>query len=397
MQKCILHIGTEKTGSSAIQNWLHYNSELLKEDEVFYSKSLGRPSNRRLPIYGRPRDMPENGFKRLGIDTPEKHDEFSKKLESQFSEEIEEAEKINCKTFVISNEHMHSKLFSEEMLRKIYKLISPYFNDVEVLVFLRPQVDMLVSLLSTMAKDQKISRGLLNKTENDHYVDYLNLYNLWNGVFPGKVKIIPYKNQYSILHPFADQIGVDVSKYRQLGRINEKKDYRVAALGRNIDLPAFYGYSVNKNRFFFQDQLPVERPISISRQEAYNIQKRFYEKNKELALITNQIKEDDLTPNFNRYPEKGNIDEALEDCVFSPMLREMVVRFNAKIWIQKAITEVVRAERALAKNNPKNAFGFLAKAENFVSNAYQADVTENVNELQKLQESIHKLKNQADA
>jgi hypothetical protein len=48
----IVHIGTEKTGSSSLQWWLDRNDETLARHGILYCKSLLRPANLGIYLYG---------------------------------------------------------------------------------------------------------------------------------------------------------------------------------------------------------------------------------------------------------------------------------------------------------------------------------------------------------
>ena len=48
--KCILHIGTEKTGTTSLQAFLNLNREILAEQGYLFTKSTGLQNNRSLPV-----------------------------------------------------------------------------------------------------------------------------------------------------------------------------------------------------------------------------------------------------------------------------------------------------------------------------------------------------------
>ena len=49
--KCILHIGTEKTGTTILQDWLYDNQAELSKVGVCLSDNLGKTNNRLVPAY----------------------------------------------------------------------------------------------------------------------------------------------------------------------------------------------------------------------------------------------------------------------------------------------------------------------------------------------------------
>lgn len=61
----IIHIGTEKTGTTSIQNGLHANRDALTQAGIYLPVSLGGHNPRQLATYamkdGRPDDVFPNG------------------------------------------------------------------------------------------------------------------------------------------------------------------------------------------------------------------------------------------------------------------------------------------------------------------------------------------------
>ena len=49
--KCILHIGTEKTATTTLQNWLYDNQAALSKSGVYLSDNLGKTNNILIPAY----------------------------------------------------------------------------------------------------------------------------------------------------------------------------------------------------------------------------------------------------------------------------------------------------------------------------------------------------------
>ena len=390
--RLLLHLGNEKTGTSAIQKWLHVNSDLLYEEGVYYSKCLGRPNNRKIAVYARDSDKPDDGFKVNGIKSPEDHERFRRTLESDFAQEVEGARAEGCHTFVISNEHLHSRITSYPMVERVHGLLAAYFDHIDVLLLLRSQVDLLVSFLSTAARGQNLSGGGLRKTPYDFYVDYYALYERWDRYFPNRVNVANYKEVGNVINFIKNLLQLRQERYREIEKVNEKIDYRAAALGKNIGLPCFYGHEPNRNRFFFQNQLPVQQPITISKDEAAQIQERFHARNLELEKLTGgQITADELWPDLDRYPHEGNLDRAIQEVDFAPMLQEMVVRFNVQLWLEKARNAISQTQRDLAKKNIDSAFKRNKESYNFTMYAKQAELEDKGQEIENLENQINAL------
>lgn len=49
--KCILHIGTAKTGTTLLQNWIYDNKVEFSKSGIYISENLGKTNNRLIPAY----------------------------------------------------------------------------------------------------------------------------------------------------------------------------------------------------------------------------------------------------------------------------------------------------------------------------------------------------------
>jgi hypothetical protein len=291
----------------------------------------------------------------------------------------------------VSNEHLHSRLTSETNVSRIADLFGRHSSDVRVLLFLRPQVDMLVSFLSVQARVARVSAHVLRTPADDPYVDFYALYQRWDRFFPGCVDIVNYRTSKNVVQDVRRLLDLGSHGYRDLPRANEHVDYRTAALGYHIETPLFLENTLNKNRFFFQNDLPVEHPIEINRQDARDIHQRFHARNQQLEQITDQISAEALRPDLNRYPERGNLDQITQPVGFAPMLTEMVIRFNAELWIEKTRTRIAEAEGAIALGQPRKAQGFLDDASGLLANAKQAGLSNKQGQIAQLAKTIEQL------
>ena len=183
--KCILHIGTEKTGTTVLQNWLYDNKEKLSQVGIYLSDSIGVTNNRLIPAYfGETLDE-------FHMDTGITNKQEKKKYFSGFLDnlngEISNA-KIKHHTFIITSEHLHSRLTRAEEIQSLHAFLSNAFDEISVICYFRDQFDLAVSLYSTALK--------LHSTENineffitekvgpeTYYFNYLNIANNWAGVF----------------------------------------------------------------------------------------------------------------------------------------------------------------------------------------------------------------------
>ena len=146
--KTLLHIGTEKTGSTSFQTWGAQNRDELARQGVWYSRELGDVNHVKAYLYATPIDAPDEGFGRIKANDPEARKAFQQELPAKLAAEFADARAMGCHTFVMSNEHCQSRLRDQDQVRRLHSLFAPHSDEIEVLCYLRPQIDMAVSLLS---------------------------------------------------------------------------------------------------------------------------------------------------------------------------------------------------------------------------------------------------------
>jgi hypothetical protein len=188
---CILHIGTEKTGTTLLQKWLYDNKEALSEQGIALTKSGGKPNNRKLCAYCQ--NSMDNYFKRHDIYDKEGRQSFFQGFEKEFRSEIESIEKSGNKHVIFTSEHFHSRLTEVSEIEKLKNLLSSMFDDFTVICYFREQSRVRTSLYSTFLKigeTKKIEEFQSEISEDDHYYNYRDFFTKWETVF-GKNSLLP--------------------------------------------------------------------------------------------------------------------------------------------------------------------------------------------------------------
>ena len=143
--RVILHIGTEKTGTTTIQEFLHRNKAGLGEQGILVPISADAPkssNHRKLAVYGCNDSNKDDGRVSLGIVSMPK---FRATFERDF---LEECSKSGCDTLILSGEHCSSRLQSEEEVRRLKSLLDKV-GQTTILLYLRRQEEMWRSWYST--------------------------------------------------------------------------------------------------------------------------------------------------------------------------------------------------------------------------------------------------------
>ena len=179
--KCVLHIGTEKTGTTLLQHWLYENQKALREQGVclfdFYQ------NNRRIPAYFH--GGLDDWAKEKKIKTLKEKQRFFRGFLQQLETEFAQASN-NADVFVISSEHLHSRLRTHEEVFPLYEFLSKNFEATKVVCYFRNQFDVAVSLYSTVLKfgdTATLEHFIEGATPENYYYNYKKIADLWSGIF----------------------------------------------------------------------------------------------------------------------------------------------------------------------------------------------------------------------
>lgn len=190
--KAVIHIGTEKTGSTSIQSTLHDNRQILEQHGVYYLRSPGIRNHRALPAYCMADSRFDDYCRARKIKNKAQKERFKYQTKADLIQEIEQlGEHVN--TVIMSSEHFHSRLKTKGEINNLKELLSPYFSEIQVVVYLREQCEVAVSLYSTAVKTGTVlsfDSFIESKCRIDNlYFDYHKLITRWGDVF-GKENLV---------------------------------------------------------------------------------------------------------------------------------------------------------------------------------------------------------------
>lgn len=184
--KVILHIGTEKTGTSSIQHFLHLNRRRLPKYGFHVLRSAGDYDQCALAVYTRSNDEADDYLAAQGIKSIKDREEFRAGLERALDKELTSLPS-STHSVIISSEHFHSTLQTDQSMDRLQKLLSKYFQEVKVICYLREQGAVATSLYSTALKG-----GLCRTQEayiqrqcrpQNYYFNYWQLLSRWEKAF----------------------------------------------------------------------------------------------------------------------------------------------------------------------------------------------------------------------
>lgn len=180
--RLILHIGTEKTGTTSIQKFFLKHRELLNSQSILYPKSTcGINGNHRWwPAF-----VYNNNFEddftlaKFSGDINLRKKILNEKFE-EFKIEINNSDADCC---LISSEQFSSRLGNNE-IKNLKKILENLFDEIFIILYIRKPINYAISLLTTSIKSGGTPKGLdieaFKKRSN------LKVIKKWSNFFSGK-------------------------------------------------------------------------------------------------------------------------------------------------------------------------------------------------------------------
>jgi hypothetical protein len=148
LARIVLHIGVEKTGTTTIQDFSTRNADQLWKRGVLYPKGFG-PNNHVALVaatgsFNNIKHLgPTEGWRESGDQT-----RFRADVDRRLRAVVRQA---GGRTMLLSSEHMSSRL-GDPHIATLRDMLAPLAQVIDVVVYLRRQDDLLLSLLSTHIK-----------------------------------------------------------------------------------------------------------------------------------------------------------------------------------------------------------------------------------------------------
>lgn len=186
----ILHIGTEKTGTTTIQEFLHLNRNLLANEGIYFPKSIGMRNHRPLASLCLSNEKDDAYLRMNNLTEMAQRKAWREDFLAKFEEEISGL-KPEIKQVIISSEHLSSLLNHPSEIETLKNFLNKWFTDIKVVIYLRRQDKLVVSKYSTACKAGIIVKSILpHPAKLRHFVNYQNLLGKWSSIF-GKESITP--------------------------------------------------------------------------------------------------------------------------------------------------------------------------------------------------------------
>lgn len=179
----VLHIGTEKTGTTSIQRWLYANQSVLRQHGIGLLENVGQPNNmavaacftRELSAWGRNKGFKTKTEEKLALEP----------ILQGMTDQLKRFSDNGFKMLIVTSEHFSARLKSRQEIENLRQYFNS-FGSTKVICFVRQQSSLARSLYATYV------RGAYSETpevfadwcvQQNHYFNFENLAENWAAVF----------------------------------------------------------------------------------------------------------------------------------------------------------------------------------------------------------------------
>lgn len=287
--RAIVHLGMPKTGTTAIQQWMHKNDHALRTRRIAAPRAHSTLSPIRTAhvemgfcqceMAGELMPYPVNRGD-FGIHTRQDQSKFVEDYSTYFGNLIST---LDVDTVLISNEDFSSMTRTPEMAAGLDKWLRQFFSDITYLIYVRRQEEYLASLYS-----QEIRGGapigldtFLKRQQNHDLNKFVDPWVAVAGTDGVNIRIFDrdiFPNG-SLLADFALAASIDVSGFPGLPEINESLGVASIAMLRSINRlePRYIGNPPYRNpiardlEWFLSGNVSGDRKFSLGPKMVENI------------------------------------------------------------------------------------------------------------------------------
>ncbi|EOH7075098.1 coiled-coil domain-containing protein [Campylobacter coli] len=218
-----VHIGTEKTGTTSIQEFLYINKSIIQKQNYFFAQSIGIKNHWDLAFLGYSLNKKDSYILNNSLWNFQAIKQHKKNIFSKIKDEVKFNHKI-----IFSSELLQSRLTRKREIVKLYTFFKKIgFTNIKVICYIRDANEMLRSLLSEAIKWEEIDSFELKEEKEEYKLGYKkNLFHFhhicnhkqtlqWWGEIFGKENLIVRlfdKNEFyqgDLLKDFIHSIGLE--------------------------------------------------------------------------------------------------------------------------------------------------------------------------------------------
>jgi len=345
-----LHIGTEKTGSTALQSVSAKNRGALLNQGIFYPRTPGERNHIKLTLFAADGPNVRDLRRRVRLFPEDAHELFK----AHFAEELRSEIQANrCPRIYLSNEHLSSRLRNVQEVRRLAAIVRPLAESVKIVVYLRPQPELFLSTYSTSIKTGRTKPLEPPKRPQDPRYNYEKKLSFWADVFGEENVIVRIYDRNTlvggdVVKDFFSIMGYEPGSDIEIPTMrNVRLDHHALQflLEFNKYVPPFINESVNPDRGDIANALSTRskgHALAVPAPVLRNITKLYNESNARVARRFLGRSDGNL---FADLEYKDNPDE-------ETLTAERAVEVSAHIW-RWTQGELAKAKRKLARLKTK--------------------------------------------
>lgn len=237
-----IHIGTEKTGSTTIQNALMQTSGDLQNVGFAYLVTHGRIESRAFAAAAINDKQPDDFLQSINKQSSEERQALREQLASELQDFTAQLP-VHVHSIILSSEHFHSRLRHPRDVQWLHDFLLPYATQFTIICYLRPQAELVASSYSTMLKnnDTRSFHEVVEKIclPSNHYYNYQKLLKLWTGAF-AHTSIVPRVFSTGnllkgdVVADFFNILGVHDDFYKQEKHSRQRLNESLTPVGQSI-------------------------------------------------------------------------------------------------------------------------------------------------------------------
>ncbi|WPM68198.1 hypothetical protein OT390_07400 [Campylobacter sp. CFSAN122748] len=234
---CYLHIGTMKTGTSSIQDFLYKNQNLLKIQKTLYPNSIKNSWH-----------LNDHNPFAHAIEYFLEQANFSS-LDSYLKPLKQEINNSHSNKVIVSTENIQFLLYNEKYIQELQIILKNLgFTKIYIIIYLRNPSDLFISMCSQALKDGTPKKILSLPSENNKFkilCHHEQTLKNWGNIFKKENLIVKLfsKNEFyqgDLLKDFINTIGLE---WDNNFIIPDKQNETLDLLGMEI-LNHFNNYSI---------------------------------------------------------------------------------------------------------------------------------------------------------
>jgi len=321
-----MHIGTGKTGTKSLQQFLHKNRLVLAKKGILYPRAFGSTRHYKLAHYvmdfhkldplkeklGLLRLSKKSVRIKAGLMSEDDVKDFRKEIARSFQKEIQNT---NCTKLLISTEGL-GNLFIVNEIQFLKKFLDDFVNEYTIIVYLRSQHERAISGFSTRCGLGSTNESFFRERFVRRY-NYEKLLGRWSNVFRDKNIIPRIFSRKELLDgdikkDFVSLLGWNWNDFEDIEKENESMSAEAQKFLLEINkiLPRLIGNKVNKNRGNIGRLVSKNfkgKGLLPTRQEAENFFKKFKDSNEKVRQKWFPEKKALFEVDFDKYPEKKEL------------------------------------------------------------------------------------------